>query len=364
MANWKDVIVFPETPLADVIAKINGAGLQVALILAADDSLLGILTDGNIRRAILAGKSLQVPVSEVMNLQPTMVPASMPRHEKLALMRRMAIHHLPLVDDAGRVVGLATLDNLVGSAEHPNWVVLMAGGLGTRLQPLTNECPKPLLVVGGKPILETILESFAEQGFRRIFLSVNHKAEMIRNHFGTGDQWGVQVEYLHENIRLGTAGALTLLPERPTTPIVVMNGDLLTRTNFDNLLQFHNAQDTVATMAVREYDFQVPYGVVRLNGARIEAIEEKPVQRFFVNAGIYVLSPEALDHLPTKILFDMPTLFEHLIAAGKTTAAYPLREYWLDIGRPDEFERAQREWSAGISQTSLAKDFNANGKQE
>ena len=349
MANWKNVIVLPETPLADAIAKIDGSGLQVALILAADSSLLGILTDGNIRRAILAGKSLRVPVSEVMNLQPTMVPASTPRDEKLALMRRMAIHHLPLVDDAGRVVGLATLDDLIGAAEHPNWVVLMAGGLGTRLQPLTDECPKPLLAVGGRPILETILESFAEQGFKRIFLSVNHKAEMIRNHFGTGERWGVQVEYLHENIRLGTAGALTLLPERPTTSIVVMNGDLLTRTNFDNLLQFHNAQDAVATMAVREYDFQVPYGVVRLNGAHIEAIEEKPVQRFFVNAGIYVLSPEALDHLPTKTLFDMPTLFEHLIAAGKTTAAYPLREYWLDIGRLDEFERAQREWSADIS---------------
>jgi NDP-sugar pyrophosphorylase family protein len=224
-------------------------------------------------------------------------------------------------------------------------VVLMAGGLGTRLQPLTDECPKPLLAVGGRPILETILESFAEQGFKRIFLSVNHKAEMIRSHFGAGERWGVQVEYLHESIRLGTAGALSLLPERPTTPVVVMNGDLLTRTNFDNLLRFHNAQDAIATMAVREYDFQVPYGVVRLNGANIESIEEKPVQRFFVNAGIYTLSPEALDYLPIQTMFDMPNLFEHLIAAGKTTAAYPLREYWLDIGRLEELERAQREWA-------------------
>ena len=344
MVNWKNVIISPETPLGDAIAKIDTSGLQVALILAPDDSLLGILTDGNIRRAILAGRSLQIPVSEVMNPQPTIVPASTPRDEKLALMRRMVIHHLPLMDDAGRVVGLATLDELIGATERPNWVVLMAGGLGTRLQPLTDECPKPLLAVGGKPILETILESFVEQGFKRIFLSVNHKAEMIRNYFGAGERWGVQLDYLHETSRLGTAGALSLLPGKPTTPIIVMNGDLLTRTNFGSLLQFHIAQGAAATMAVREYDFQVPYGVVRLNGTRIEAIEEKPVQEFFVNAGIYALSPEALDHLPIKTMFDMPTLFEHLIVAGKITAAYPLREYWLDIGQLEEFERAQREW--------------------
>ena len=344
MANWKDVIVSPETPLADAIAKVDISGLQVALVLAPHGALLGILTDGNIRRAILAGKSLLVPVSEVMSVQPTTVAASTPRDEMLALMRRNVFHHLPLVDEAGRVVGLVTLDELIGATHRPNWVVLMAGGLGTRLQPLTDECPKPLLSVGGKPILESILESFSEQGFKRIFLSVNYKAEMIRDHFGAGDRWGVQVDYLHESTRLGTAGALSLLPERPTAPVVVMNGDLLTRANFDNLLQFHIAQDAAATMAVREYDFQVPYGVVRLDGAHIKTIEEKPVQKFFVNAGIYALSPDALDYLPADTFFDMPTLFEHLIAAGKSTAAYPLREYWLDIGRLEEFERAQREW--------------------
>ena len=344
MANWKDVVVSPETPLGDAIAKVDASGLQVALILAPDDRLLGILTDGNIRRAILAGKTLRVPVSEVMNPQATAVLASTPRDEMLALMRRTTFHHLPLVDEAGRVVGLVTIDELIGAAEHPNWVVLMAGGLGTRLRPQTEERPKALLAVGGKPILESILESFAEQGFKRIFVSVNYKAEMIRNHFGTGERWGVQLDYLQESSRLGTAGALSLLPEKPSAPIIVMNGDLLTRTNFDNLLQFHIAQAAAATMAVREYDFQVPYGVVRLDGARIEAIEEKPVQRFLVNAGIYVLSPDALEQVPAETFFDMPTLFEHLIAAGKATAAYPLREYWLDIGQPEEFERAQREW--------------------
>lgn len=356
MASWKDVIVSPETPLGDAIAKVDASGLQVALVLAPDDSLLGILTDGNTRRAILAGKGLQVPVSEVMTGQPTTVAASASRNEMLALMRRRVLHQLPLVDDAGRVVGLVTLDDLIGATERPNRVVLMAGGLGTRLQPLTDEYPKPLLAVGGKPILETILESFAEQGFKHIFLSVNFKAEMIRNHFGSGDRWGVRVEYLHEVTRLGTAGALSLIPEKLTAPIIVMNGDVLTRINYDNLLQFHNAQNVAATMAVREYDFQVPYGVIRLDGARIESIQEKPVQKFLVNAGIYVLSPGVLDYLPSETFFDMPNLFEQLIAAGQPVAAYPLREYWLDIGRLEEYERAQNDWTTKLNQTTQAKD--------
>lgn len=345
MANWKKVVVSPDTLLGGVITAINKGGLQVALVVGPDDRLLGILTDGNIRRAILAGKTIEVPVSEVMNSKPTTVPPGMPIEELLALMRRTHLHHIPEIDEKGRLVGLVTLDELIGAVDRPNWVVLMAGGLGTRLQPLTDDTPKPLLAVGGKPILQTILESFAEQGFKKIFLSVNYKAEMIRNHFGTGERWGVQVEYLHEMSRLGTAGALSLLPGSPTAPIVVMNGDLLTRANFNNLLQFHNAQGAIATMAVREYDFQVPYGVVRLDGTRISAIEEKPVQRFFVNAGIYVLSPDALKHLPGATFFNMPTLFEQLIAAGEEIAAYPLREHWLDIGRLEEFERAQLEWT-------------------
>lgn len=342
-ANWKDIFISPETPLGEAIAKIDTSALQIALVLNPDQTLAGVLTDGDIRRAILAGQSLQVPVSEAMNPKPTAVPASMPRSKMLALMRRKTIHHLPLLNENNRVVGLVTLDELIGAVERPNWIVLMAGGLGTRLQPLTNECPKPLLTVGGKPILEIIVESFAEQGFKHIFLSVNYKAEMIQNYFGEGDRWGVEIKYLHEKERLGTAGALSLLPEKPTVPIIVMNGDLLTRTSFESLLQFHELQEAVATMAVREYDFQVPYGVVRTDGTRIEAIEEKPVQHFFVNAGIYALSPKALEYLPEKIFFDMPTLFEKLIAASQTTAAYPLREYWLDIGRMSDLEKANQQ---------------------
>ncbi|WP_435184113.1 nucleotidyltransferase family protein [Cylindrospermopsis raciborskii G7] len=342
-ANWKETVISPETSLGEAIARIDKSALQVAVILNTDQTMAGILTDGDIRRAILAGKSLEIKVIEVMNATPTTVPMSMPRSEMLALMRRQTIHHLPIIDENRRLIGLATLDDLVGVVERPNWVIIMAGGLGTRLHPLTKECPKPLLKVGGKPILEIIVESFAEQGFKQIFLSVNYKADMIQDYFGEGDRWGVQFNYIHEKERLGTAGALSLLPERPTAPIIVMNGDILTRTSFDSLLKFHEAQNSVATMSVREYEFQVPYGVVQMDGIKIKAIEEKPLQRFFVNAGIYTLNPEVLEYIPNNTFFDMPTLFEHLISANQATAAYPLREYWLDIGRMGDLEKANQQ---------------------
>jgi dTDP-glucose pyrophosphorylase len=345
--DWKQIVVSPETTLRDAIARIDGSGLQLALVLGRDGRLAGVLSDGDIRRAILRGCDLAAPTYDVMNCSPTTAPVTSASNELLALMRRKVLHHVPLLNGEMQVVGLATLDGLTGVLERPNWVVLMAGGLGSRLMPLTENCPKPMLQVGGKPILESILESFSEQGFRKFFLSVNYLAHAVRDHFGDGSQWGVDISYLHEDKRLGTAGALSLLPERPSDPLVVMNGDLLTRVRFDNMLNFHSEHGAVATMAVREYDFQVPYGVVQLNGSNIAAIEEKPVHRFFVNAGIYTLSPEAFEHIPDGTFFDMPTLFDRMLAAGQPTSAYPLREYWLDIGRLEEFERAQHEWSNG-----------------
>jgi dTDP-glucose pyrophosphorylase len=344
MKDWDRIVVTRGASLGEAIARVDAAGKQMAIVLDEHRCLLGILTDGDIRRAILRGRGLETPVVEVMNPSPMVADVDTSREQLLAMMRRHVFHHLPLVDADRRVVDLITLDDLIGAVERPNWVVLMAGGLGTRLRPLTEDCPKPMLQVAGKPILEGILESFVDQGFRRFFLSVNYKAEMVRNHFGNGEKWGVEVTYLHETQRLGTAGALSLLPARPADPLIVMNGDLLTRAAFDKLVDFHEGQSAVATMTVREYGLQVPYGVVHLNGTQIEAIEEKPVQRFFVNAGIYVLSPAVLDEIPQDKMFDMPMLFERLLATEKPVTAYPLREYWLDIGRLEEFERAQREW--------------------
>lgn len=346
MKNWQDIVVAPHTRLHDAIARIDSTGSQLALVLDEHQRLVGVLSDGDVRRALLRGVDLtKVLTGDVMNRNPATSRVSATVPELLTLMRRKVLRHVPLLDDEGRVVGLATLEALTSGLERPNWVVLMAGGLGSRLMPLTENCPKPMLQVGGKPILESILESFFEQGFRKFYFSVNYLAQAFKDYFGDGSRWGVEIIYMHENKRMGTAGALSLLPERPKDPIIVMNGDLLTRVRFDNLLNFHIEHRAVATMAVREYDFQVPYGVVRLDGASIHAIEEKPVQRFFVNAGIYALSPQALSHIPVDTAFDMPALFERLLQSKETTSAYPMREYWLDIGRMEEFERAQKEWN-------------------
>ncbi|WAC44800.1 nucleotidyltransferase family protein [Pseudomonas sp. SL4(2022)] len=345
MKNWKDIVVSPEISLREAIRRIDASGIQMALVADADMRLRGVLSDGDVRRSILNGIDLDGPVLRAMNSYPKTGSVHTPRAEVLAMMRRFTFHHLPLIDDDGRLGGLAMLDDFMGVVERENWVVLMVGGLGSRLRPLTDACPKPMLRIGGKPILESILESFMEQGFRRFFLSVNYMAEVIKDYFGDGAKWGARIEYLHETERLGTAGALSLLPEKPVAPLVVMNGDLITKANFAAMLEFHEEHQAAATMAVREYDLQVPYGVVKVDGVRIASIEEKPIHRFFVNGGIYVLGRDVLDVIPPSTFFDMPSLFQDLASKGCKAAAYPLREYWLDIGRLEEYERAQREWS-------------------
>ncbi|MGB9331939.1 MAG: nucleotidyltransferase family protein [Steroidobacteraceae bacterium] len=340
MREWRSVLLAPGATVGDAIARIDASAHQIALVVDPHDRLLGVMTDGDVRRAILRGMSMSSPIDEVMNRTPLTAPQGTSDKQLLALMRRHVVHQMPLVNESNQVVGLALIDDLIGAREKANWVVLMAGGLGTRLRPLTEQTPKPMLALSGKPILESILENLVAEGFRRIFMSVNYKADMIEEYFGDGGRWGANISYLREGQRLGTAGSLSLMPEAPTLPIVVMNGDLLTHASIANLLDFHVALNSVATMAVREYDLQVPYGVVHIAGERITSIEEKPVQKFLVNAGIYVLSPSALSHVPPRVYFDMPTLFDRLNAAGATTVAFPLREFWLDIGRPEDYDQA------------------------
>jgi len=220
----------------------------------------------------------------------------------------------------------------------------MVGGLGTRLRPLTENTPKPMLPVGGKPILQTIVEKFVKYGFINIVMCVGYKSNIIQDFFGDGSKLGANISYVFEEKRMGTAGALSLLPEQPDKPFFVMNGDLLTNVNFEHLLDFHLENNSLATMCVREYDFQVPYGVVNVENGKILSIEEKPVQKFFVSAGIYMLSPDCISHIPKNEFFDMPTLFEKLISMDKNTVSFPLREYWLDIGRMEEYEKANQEY--------------------
>ncbi len=349
MKQWKKAIVLPTASVRDTIRTIEQGAIQIAFVVDQDQHLLGTVTDGDIRRAILRGVSLDDAAKKVMNAHPVTASSAMDREAIMEIMRQKLIHQIPIIDQAGCIVDVELLDNLLQREQPQNWVVLMAGGLGSRLRPLTDETPKPLLKIGNKPLLEIILENFIEQGFKKFYFSVNYKAEMVESYFGSGSRWGAEIRYLRETERMGTAGPLSLLPERLAQPMIVMNADLLTKLNFRQLLNFHNEHKAKATMCVREYDFQVPYGVVSIENTRITAIDEKPVQRFFVNAGIYVLEPEALALIPASRFYDMPELFAAMIERKWESAVFPIREYWLDVGRLEDFQRANGEYP-GLSE--------------
>jgi len=340
MSDWKSILVQKTKTILDVIAIIDRGGVQLALVVDENGRLLGTVTDGDVRRGILKGKGMADSVMEIMNANPITARESESTEEILKKMKDRSLLQIPVLDSDRRVVDLQILERILKGKRHENAVVLMAGGEGKRLYPLTKDTPKPLLKVGDKPILETILQNFVSQGFHNFHLSVNYKAEMIEDYFEDGSKWGCEVSYIREDSQMGTAGALSLLPRDVQGPIIVMNGDVLTKTNFEALLNFHKEEKAEATMCVREYDFQVPYGVVRLDGTRIQAIDEKPVHTFYVNGGIYVLNPSALELIPKNSAFDMPSVFSKLAEQGRKGSAYALREYWLDIGRSDDFERA------------------------
>ena len=348
MNRWKDVLISQDTTILKAIEIIDASSLQIALVVNETGQLLGTVTDGDVRRAILRGTTLDMPVQDIMFRSPTVAGCHETRDVIVARMKTKQLRQIPLVDQNGRVIGLDIWDELVVVPERDNIVVLMAGGLGTRLGELTKDCPKPLLRVGDKPVLETILENCREYGFSRFYISVNYKASMVKEYFGDGSRWGIDIRYLEENKRLGTAGALGLLTEIPTLPLLVMNADVLTKVNLKHLMEFHEELQSVATMCIREYEFQVPFGVVQVDNHRLKNILEKPIHRVFVNAGIYVLNPETIALVPNDY-FDMPSLFEALLQNQKETAAFPVREYWLDIGRMDDFVRANGEYDEVFS---------------
>lgn len=349
MINFKEILMLPSTSILSAIRIIDASTMQIALVVDEQRRLLGTVTDGDIRRAILKGINMEEPVDRIMNHNPTVAHIQAGRGSILEVMKQKRLHQIPVVDEKGCVVGLEILEHVLKCHDRENWVVLMAGGLGSRLHPLTEDCPKPLLKVGGKPLLQIILENFKEHGFYKFYISVNYKAEMIEEYFGDGSNMGVEIRYINEYKRMGTAGALGLLPHKPADPIIVMNGDLLTKVNFVQLLNFHFEHRAKATMCVREYNFQVPYGVVRINKNRLIGIDEKPVHRFLISAGIYVLEPNTLDLIPKNEFVDMPTLFKIIIERGYEIFTFPIREYWLDIGQIGDFEKANGEYDEHFS---------------
>lgn len=330
--------------IREALQIIDIGAVKFAIVVDEDDKLIGTLTDGDIRRAILDEKTLEDSIESIYFKDPTVVNVSNTKEEIINLCRAKKIYQIPVVDNEGRVVSIDLFDELLKPTVHPNKVILMVGGLGTRLRPLTENTPKPMLNVGGKPILQTIVDKFVSYGFINIVMCVGYKSNIIKDFFGDGSKFGANITYIFEEKRMGTAGALSLLDAHPDEPFFVMNGDLLTNVNFEHLLEFHLASNSIATLCVREYDFQVPYGVVNMEQGKILSIEEKPVHKFFVSAGVYMLNPSCIEFIPNNDFYDMPTLLEKLIEKENIITSFPLREYWLDIGQIDEYEKANREY--------------------
>ena len=341
--RWRTCCISPDITIAEAIRTIEDSRLQIALIVEGK-RLKGTMTDGDVRRGLLAGTPLQAPVTSVMNAHPIVAAMGDDRESVIARMHRGQIRQMPILDATGELRGLEILDELLAPEMPQNAVVLMAGGLGKRLAPLTEDCPKPMLHIGGRPILETILMNFIDYGFKQFYISLNHKADMIAEYFGDGSNLAAHIEYIREDKRLGTAGALSLLPCKLEVPFIVMNGDILTKTNFHHLLEFHRTQGAKATMCVRDYEYQVPYGVIKLAGQQILEIQEKPTQKFFVNAGIYALDPEVLQFVRGSEYLDMTSLFERVVHEDWSTSVFPIREYWLDVGRRSDFDQANQDF--------------------
>lgn len=341
--SWQNALVSESSSIKEALKIIDSEALRVALAVSPDRKLLGVITDGDIRRALLSGLSLEEPVSKIMNTSPVIAFDHATKDELVTLMEKHQVLSVPLVSEEGVVTGLETLHSALSKKRYQNPIFIMAGGFGTRLKPLTDNCPKPMLKVGDKPILETVIKSFIKAGFSNFYISTHYMPEQIHEHFKGGEDLGVSITYVHEDTPLGTGGALGLLPDSmpKDLPLIMINGDVLTTVNFERLLKFHEDNNADATMCVREYDYQIPYGVIDGEGNKITSMVEKPVHRFFVNAGIYVLSPQVINSVAKNEKIDMPSLLEKHMNKYQNVLMFPIHEYWLDIGRMDDFNRAQ-----------------------
>ncbi|MEZ7206958.1 nucleotidyltransferase family protein [Pseudoalteromonas sp. DY56-GL79] len=323
----------------EAIELLDGNGNGVLPVVDDKGEVYGIITDGDIRKAIIKNS---LNLESVINRSPKLLNVNSTHSERVQFLKSIKRRHVPLVDNDNKFIRIFTLDEVEFNTQS-NWVVIMAGGLGSRLGELTKDTPKPMLKVKGKPILEKIIENFKEQGFINFYLAVNYKKEVIKEYFKSGDGHGVNIRYLEENCRLGTAGALSLIEEQMEEPLIVINGDVLSAIDYKDMLQFHIKNQSVATMCVKEYEHVVPYGVIETDDARITGLSEKPRIAFNINSGIYVISPQILGYIPQSSFYDMPTLFSDLVREEQVTTAYKSMGYWIDLGRPDDLVQANEE---------------------
>jgi dTDP-glucose pyrophosphorylase len=350
MLNWQKAALTQYDTMQSAVELMSKKSQRIVLVVDKSDRLIGTVTDGDIRRALIKHLPMSTSLADVMFKDPTVASIDDSKETILSVMKKLDLLQMPIVGSSKRVVGLETFQNLIEEKRYDNPVFLMAGGFGKRLHPLTNDTPKPLLKVGKKPILENILDQFIASGFHNFYISIHYKADMVKEYFGDGKKQGITINYIYEDKPLGTAGALGLLPsDLPKLPILMMNGDLLTTIDFEQLLSFHYKKGGDATMCVREYDFKVPYGVIEENNGCITSIKEKPVYKFFINAGIYVLNPSILNIVNGIDYLDMTQLLEKRMEGSGKVNTFPMHEYWLDIGQIEQFNQAQQdsEWLFG-----------------
>lgn len=337
------ILIYTQTTILETLKVIDDAAVEIALVVDEEKRLIGTVTDGDIRRGLIKGLSLDEPISSIMNGSPTTAGLNVPDDELLFIMTNRSIKHLPIVDKDRHVIRLVLLKDLVAGKKRPNFAVIMAGGLGSRLGELTKETPKPLLPVGGKPIIAIIADQLRKHGITQIYISVNYKAAKIKDWFQKNPVADANIDFLEETDFLGTAGSLSLLPKIGQESFIVINGDILSPINFSSLLDFHNSSQKSLTLCTREFNFQIPYGVLQMKGGELLNIEEKPSQSLFINAGIYVISPELLKYVPKQKRYDMPQLINEALHHEKGVSCYPVSDFWLDIGSPQDYLKADKE---------------------
>jgi dTDP-glucose pyrophosphorylase len=341
--NWKEISLNKDSSIKNAMQALDASGLRITFVIDKYEKLIGTVTDGDIRRGLLKGLSLDDHVSHIMNTTPIFVLENATKQDIHDILHRSSILAIPVVNSDNKIIGLETIDSIEDVSYDDTPIILMAGGFGKRLHPLTENVPKPMLPLGNKPILEHIIESFKLQGFKNFYITTHYKTEVIQEYFKK-NILGVNIEYVVEDEPLGTAGSLYLLKNTLNSNFIVMNADLLIKINFQNLLSFHKTHQEIATVCIKQHSYQVPFGVVSFDGeAKIDKIREKPVFSYFVNTGIYCFSKNIFEFFNKKEYMDMPTLLHGIIRGKKKISAFPIHENWVDIGSMDDYKRVQKE---------------------
>lgn len=342
---WQKSVISQSSNIRDAIQTLNDVQLRILLVCETDGKLIGTVSDGDIRRGLLNGLDLSSAIESIICKNPITASENHSRNQILHMMSKHNIYQIPILDESGRLIGLYLWDSASYSLKRPNKMIIMAGGKGRRLLPKTEKTPKPMLQILGKPILEHIIDQAKLDGFNDFIISVNHLAPVIKDYFQDGSDFNVKIEYISEDLPLGTGGSLSLIDPMPTESIIVTNGDVLTKFRYGKILDHHEDNNAFATMAVHTHEWQNPFGVVEVDGFDIKEYSEKPIVRALVNAGVYVLNPKALELLEKGVHCDMPTLFEIARKLKHKVIAYPIHENWLDIGRPEDLQIADSRFS-------------------